>query len=61
RDGETGYLVDGTLACAEAITRLLREPDLRGRMGTAGREIVRERFLSTRELEEHLRLIATLT
>jgi trehalose synthase len=61
RDGENGYLVDGTLACAEAITRLLREPDLRGRMGTAGREIVRERFLSTRELEDHLRLIATLT
>jgi trehalose synthase len=61
RAGETGYRGDGPLACAAAIPRLLREPDLRGRMGTAGREIVRERFLSTRELEEHLRLIATLT
>lgn len=61
RDGETGYLVDGTLACAEAITRLLREPDLRERMGTEGRRIVRRRFLSTRELEDHLRLIASLT
>lgn len=61
RDGENGYLVDGTLACAEAISRLLREPDLRERMGAEGRRIVRRRFLSTRELEDHLRLIASLT
>jgi trehalose synthase len=61
RDGVNGYLVDGAIACAEAITRLLREPDLRERMGTQGRKIVRDRFLSTRELEDHLRLIAGLS
>ncbi|MGO9489076.1 MAG: glycosyltransferase family 4 protein [Solirubrobacteraceae bacterium] len=38
-DGETGLLVDPTepVAVAEAITRLLSDPDLALRLGTAGR------------------------
>ncbi|GBC86846.1 hypothetical protein HRbin12_00845 [bacterium HR12] len=36
------------------------DPGLRDRMGQAGHERVRERFLSLRELEDHLRLIAEL-
>lgn len=59
-DGETGSLVHSVPACAEAVSRLLAEPDLRVRMGAAGRERVRERFLSTRELEDHLRLLGRL-
>jgi trehalose synthase len=59
-DGETGFLVDGPTECAEALVRLLRDPGLRERMGDAGRERVRERFLTTRELEDHLRLLARL-
>jgi trehalose synthase len=59
-DGETGFLVQGAHECADAAVRLLREPDLRGRMGAAGRARVRERFLTTRELEDHLRLLARL-
>ncbi|MFI4990052.1 MAG: glycosyltransferase family 4 protein [Solirubrobacterales bacterium] len=39
RDGETGLLVDPTdpLLVAEAITRLLLDPELAGRLGEAGR------------------------
>lgn len=59
-DGETGYLVHDIPACAEAVTRLLLDPDLRERIGAAGRERVRERFLTTRELEDHLVLMGRL-
>jgi trehalose synthase len=60
-EGETGYRVRSVTECAEAVTRLLLEPDLRDRIGAAGRARVRDRFLSTRELEDHLRLMARLT
>jgi trehalose synthase len=60
-DGETGFLVEGVPACAEAVTRLLSEPDLRERMGAAGRERVRNQFLTTRELEDHIALLARLS
>lgn len=59
-DGETGYLVESVPACAEAVTRLLLDPALRDRMGVAGRELVRQHSLTTRELEDHLRLMARL-
>lgn len=60
-DGETGFLVSSVPTCADAVTRLLLDPELRARMGVAGRDLVRERFLTTRELEDHLRLMARLT
>ncbi len=59
-DGETGYLVSSTGECAGAVTRLLRDPEERERMGSAGRDRVRRRFLTTRELEDHLRLLARI-
>jgi phosphatidylinositol alpha-1,6-mannosyltransferase len=42
RDGETGLLVDpdDPAAVAAGITTLLRDPERRGRMGTAGRRAV---------------------
>jgi glycosyltransferase involved in cell wall biosynthesis len=45
-DGVTGLLVPprNPDALSEAILRLLQDPDLRHRMGQAGRERVRERF-----------------
>jgi trehalose synthase len=58
-DGVTGFLVNGAPECAAAIGRLLADPSLRDAMGRAGRDRVRERFLVTRELEDHLRLMAT--
>lgn len=42
-DGTTGYLLDaGRLA--DALTQLLRDPDLRKRMGEAGRRMALKRF-----------------
>jgi phosphatidylinositol alpha-1,6-mannosyltransferase len=42
RDGETGFLVDAERpdAVAEAVARLLDEPELRSRLGAAGRRAV---------------------
>lgn len=59
-DGETGFLVDSVDACAERMVELLDDPDLRDRIGRAGRERVRERFLSLREVEDYLRLMTSL-
>jgi trehalose synthase len=57
-DGVSGYLVDSVESCAERTTALLRDPDLRERIGEAARERVRERFLTLREVEDCLRLMA---
>jgi trehalose synthase len=60
-DGESGYLVDDVGSAAARIVELLRDPEMRERMGAAARERVRERFLSLRELEDYLRLAVRLT
>lgn len=51
--GETGWLVTPGRAeeMAEAIVRLLGDPDLRARLGAAGRATVAERFGVTRMLQ----------
>jgi trehalose synthase len=59
-DGETGFLVDSTASCAERVVELLRNPELCREMGRTGRERVRQGFLTLRELEDHLRLMASL-
>ncbi len=59
-DGETGFLVDSVETCAKRMIDLLRDPDLRVRIGRAGRDRVRERFLSLREVEDYLRLMTSL-
>ncbi len=58
-DGETGYLVDGPLACAERAHHLLRNPELRQQMGRRAREHVRQNFLITRQLKDYLQLLAS--
>ena len=57
-DGRTGFLVDSADACAERATALLRDPALRERLGDSARERVRQRFLTLREIEDYLRLMA---
>ncbi len=59
-EGETGFLVEGADECGKRLSELLLDPALAARMGDAGRDRVRERFLSLRELEDHLKLFASL-
>ncbi len=59
--GVTGYTVTSVEGCAYRIRYLLNNPDLMRRMGEAGREHVRQNFLITRELRDHLTLLAHRT
>lgn len=56
RDGETGFTVPpaDAGALANALNRLLREPDLRGRMADAARERVRREFSLERMVADTL-------
>ena len=55
-EGVDGFLVDTVEEAAKRTAELLREPARADEMGVAGRELVRQNFLSTRELEDWLRL-----
>jgi len=59
-DGETGYLVDSVQECAEMMLYLLQHPEQAVLMGQAGREHVRQNFLTTRHLMDYLRLAARM-
>ncbi len=59
-DGEDGYLVDDVDTAAKRTIELLRDPARATAMGESGREHVRRLFLSTRELEDWLRLFNNL-
>jgi trehalose synthase len=59
-DGVNGYLVDDIESAAKRTADLLRSPERADEMGAAGREHVRRNFLSTRELEDWLRLFGEL-
>jgi trehalose synthase len=59
-DGVGGRLVDGVDAAAAACLELLRDDQLRHRLGVAGRERVRANFLSTRNLRDYLKLFTAL-
>jgi len=60
RDGFDGWLVDGVEDCAQRTIDLLADPVGADAMGAQGREHVRANFLSTRELEDWLRLFGEL-
>ncbi|MDZ4828431.1 MAG: glycosyltransferase [Actinomycetota bacterium] len=59
-DGVDGYLVDSVEEAATRTAELLRDPEKADEMGRVGREHVRKNFLSTRELEDWLRLFGEL-
>ncbi len=59
-DGVDGFLVDSVEECAARTLELLRDPERADAMGRRGREHVRHNFLSTRELEDWLRLFNDL-
>ena len=59
--GENGYLAGSVNEWVEAITYLLRDSEAASRLGSAGRDRVREQFLITRSLRDYLRIFRTLT
>ena len=60
-DGVTGFLVESAEGCAKRVEELFRDGELSARLGAAGRQRVRERFLTTREVEDQLRLMARIS
>lgn len=56
-DGETGFLADTTEEFAERVSRLLGDEELARRLGRAGHEHVKERFLLPRFISDKLRLL----
>jgi len=61
-DGVNGFLVEpgDTDAAAERIAQLARDPELRSRLGNAGRENVRERYAVDRLVDDVDRLYRSL-
>ncbi len=55
-DRKTGLLCSDVETCAENILRLLKDKALALRLGKNGHNLVKERFLITRELKEHLKI-----
>jgi trehalose synthase len=60
-DGVSGFLVDDVEECADRIVTVVNDEELRTRLGRAGRERVREKFLTVRELEDHIRLLQSVS
>jgi trehalose synthase len=55
-DGVNGFLVSSVEEAAAAIVRILKDPLLKEKLGKAAREAVKQRFLMSRDLEQHLDL-----
>ena len=55
-DRKTGLLCTDIETCAENILRLLKDKALALRLGRNGHDLVKEKFLITRELKEHLKI-----
>lgn len=60
RDGVNGFLVNNVEEAAARIVQLVRDPDLRRRLGEAARKTVRERFLMSRLMEDHVDLVSSI-
>jgi len=59
-EGDNGHLVDSVEDCAMRCVELFENPLRADEMGTRGKEHVRRNFLSTRELEDWLRLFTDM-
>jgi trehalose synthase len=58
-DGVNGFLVSTIEQTASRIVQLVKDPELRARMGQRARDAVRQRFLLTRYLEQYLELFGS--
>jgi len=56
-DGINGFLVSSIEQAAERIVQLVKDKELRVRLGKKARETVRQKFLLTRYLEQYLDLL----
>jgi trehalose synthase len=55
-DGESGFLVSTVEDCADRALQILEDPELGRRLGRAGKDTVRRRFLTPRLLRDWLAL-----
>lgn len=55
--GRNGFLVEGREAWSDALRRLVRDPDLRRRVGREGRRTVEERYSVSANREAYLRVL----
>jgi len=62
KDGVNGFLVEphDTEKFAEKIIKILQDPELAKKMGERGREMVREKFLITRLILDHLDILSDI-
>jgi trehalose synthase len=58
KDGETGFLVSSPEECAQRSLEILKEPELGKRLARAGKEHVRQHFLTPRLLRDWLRIFS---
>ena len=59
-ENHTGYLVDTPEGAAMRIRNLLSQRQHMAEIGQAGRELVRQNFLTTRHVREYLTLMVAL-
>jgi trehalose synthase len=59
-DGEDGFLVNSPHEAAQGCIQILADPELGRRLGRAGKERTRERFLSPRLLRDWMRIFSSL-
>jgi trehalose synthase len=59
-DGESGFLVSTVEDCAARALEILRDPTLGKRLGRAGKERVRQQFLTPRLLRDWLEMFEGL-
>jgi trehalose synthase len=59
-DGEDGFLVTSPEEAAKRCIEIFRDPELGRRIGRAGKERVRERFLTPRLLLDWMRIFTSL-
>jgi len=57
KDGVNGFLVSSIKEAAERIVQLIKDRELRERLGHEAKEAVRQQFLLTRYLEQYLDLL----
>ncbi len=57
-NGDTGFLVSSPEECALRIVQVMKDPDLRDRIGAAARESVRQNYLIPRLALDYLRAAA---